>query len=124
VPLLDIIFDRETNKSFFAGRTSLIETRLGVRCPTAIRGVAWAQSEKESHPNQLLSVLAECSVPTSQCIGTDQSQGTVQFILDDALAQFDPRADEIEWTALAFALYLPHVWLGPTSSEHITISPI
>jgi hypothetical protein len=51
--------------------------------------------------------LGELCVPLNTPISTAGGTRTVEAILDDSLANFDLKEKEIEWSALAFALYLP-----------------
>jgi len=45
------------------------------------------QSASEAHPGQLLSVLAELSVPLTQAIHLNkESAATLQIVLDDLIA--------------------------------------
>jgi hypothetical protein len=104
--LLDAVLDPEVGASLM-GAPALIDTRDGVRCRAYERREPRKRKDRQSHEDQLLSVLAEAGVPLGQPLGTASGKHTVQRILDDALAKFDLKQDEIEWSALAFALYLP-----------------
>jgi hypothetical protein len=99
--------DHRVNKVFFPENPSLVQTREGVRCRVAERQNAARQPEREAHVDQLLAVLAEAGVPLTRPLSTARGASTVGALLDDSLANFDLKAGEIEWSALAFALYLP-----------------
>jgi hypothetical protein len=108
VKALDIALDVREGRAFFGPTPCLIETRSGIRSLVTPRSRAdRARSpERQAHVDQLLAALAEAGVSTDHPIATDTRGGTVRSILDDSLANFDLK-QEIEWTALAFALYLP-----------------
>jgi hypothetical protein len=107
VPFLDIILDCEKGRDFFHGEPPLIDTRDGVRCRVSVRRDAQWQRERQAHADQLLAVLAEMGVPLSHPLTTAGGMRSVRHLLDDMLANFDPKQQEIEWSALALALYLP-----------------
>jgi hypothetical protein len=104
--LLDVVLDPLVGADLL-GAPALIDARTGVRCRVYQRSDPRKQKDRQAHEDQLLSVLAETGVPLSQPLSTTSGRQTVQRILDDALAKFDLKQDEIEWSALAFALYLP-----------------
>ena len=108
VKALDIALDVREGRAFFGPNPCLIETRSGIRNLVAPRSRAdRARSpERQAHVDQLLAALAEAGVPTDHPITSGTKGGTVRSILDDSLANFDLK-QEIEWTGLAFALYLP-----------------
>lgn len=105
---LDFALDYDRSRALFHGAATLIDTRDGVRCRVAARALtASRQGEKESHEDQLLAVLAELGVPLDRRLSTEGGDNAVGRLLDDALAKFDLDQPEVEWSALAFALYLP-----------------
>lgn len=108
VQAFDIALDVREGRAFFGPRPCLIETRSGTRNLVAPRprGEGSRMPERQAHIDQLLASLAESGVPTDRPITTDTGPSTVRSILDDSLANFD-LGQEIEWSALAFALYLP-----------------
>jgi hypothetical protein len=105
--LLDLLLDYEKSCAYFKGSPTLIDTREGIRCRVALPRDAHWQRERQAHTDQLLGVLAELGVPLNHAVTTAGGQRTVQRLLDDALANFDPKQQEIEWSAMAFSLYLP-----------------
>jgi hypothetical protein len=104
---LDLILDSRRNRDFFHGNPTLIDTRDGVRCRTYDRDQGAKQAERQAHDGQLLAVLAELGIPLHRPLSTSGGSWTVGRLLDDMLANFDLKAREIEWVALAIALYLP-----------------
>jgi hypothetical protein len=105
--LVAIALDQRTGAPYFGGQPALIDTREGVRCRVAQPLYAKEQPERQAHPGQLLAVLAEVGISLDQPVSTTGGPRSVRQILDDTLANFDPKQTEIEWTALALALYLP-----------------
>jgi hypothetical protein len=107
VPLLDCILQSDRGAESFGGGPVLIDTREGVRCRIVVpRNAGW-QRERQAHEDQLLATLAELGVPLGQVVTTTGGERNVRDILNDTLAKFNPEQREIEWSALALALYLP-----------------
>jgi hypothetical protein len=105
---LEVVVDAEKSRDFFQSEPSLFETKTGVRCRVLERGQAlWKQHERQAHTDQLLAVFAELRIPLSHPIRTVSGKRTVRELLVDALANFALDQKEIEWSALAFILYLP-----------------
>jgi hypothetical protein len=105
--LVAIALDQRAGTDYFGGQPALIDTREGVRCRVVQPLYAKEQPERQAHPGQLLAVLAEVGISLDQPVSTSGGPRSVRRILDDTLAHFDPKQNEIEWTALALALYLP-----------------
>lgn len=82
-------------------RPFLTETRYGVR-PRLRRGPATA-----SHEEHTLAGLAEVGTPLDHPVVTPDRETTLRAILEDALKSFSLNQPEYEWSALAFALYMP-----------------
>ena len=87
-PILELVLNSDASRSHFGGAQALSATRYGARFPRyvgAFLGVN--QSASEAHPGQLLSVLAELSVPLTQAIHLNkESAATLQIVLDDLIA--------------------------------------
>lgn len=64
-------------------------------------------AEREAHRDQLLAVLGEIGIPLDAPVTTDRGPKPLRGLLDDSVANFSLDQGEIEWTALAYALYLP-----------------
>jgi hypothetical protein len=107
VKLLDLALDYERSRAYFRTGPTLIDTRDGVRCRKIEAADLNKRHEKEAHEDQLLAVLAELGVPLSHVLTTSRGTRSVRRLLDDALAKFNLEQAEIEWSALAFALYIP-----------------
>jgi hypothetical protein len=60
----------------------------------------------ESHPGQVLSALAECNVPLTQAITTSDGTFLVSDLVEECAKSFSFDED-IEWRAIALAIYRP-----------------
>jgi hypothetical protein len=105
--LLDVVLEHERGLAHFGGMPTLIDTGYGVRCRTAHPRNVRRQLWREGHPNQFLAVLGEVGVPLNRPLSTGNGRRVVRHLLEDALATFDLEHGQFEWSALAFALYLP-----------------
>lgn len=74
-----------------------------------------------SHVDHTLCTLAEVGVPLDYPIHTATGQNEVRAILEHSLREFSLNQLEYEWSALAYALYLPPVrqWRS-TEGQEIT----
>src|SRR5262249_41994153 len=106
-PWLEVLLDHDRSRARFQGQATLIDTRDGIRCREVERDAGRGQPERQSHPDQLLAVLGELGVPLDRPVSTAGGARTVAALLADSLANFDLDKREPEWTALAYALYLP-----------------
>ena len=104
-PALEIILNHEKALDFFTGGAPLVTTRYGVRCRTLVQRDARWQSEREAHTGQLLAVLAEYNVPLNRALTTSVGEHTVSDILADTIANFSLDEFQLEWNAVALALY-------------------
>ena len=88
----------------------LRDTRYGVRVLTSGEPLK-VSINSEGHCDQLLKVLAECGVPSSETVitATERHQ-TVADLIRDSLSRFS-LLQELEFTSIAYAR-----WLPPTSS--------
>jgi hypothetical protein len=108
-PLVDIALEQDWSKRLFQDDAGLVATREGIHCRVRERTMSPSgRAAHEEHPDQLLDALAEAGVPLDQRLSTaDRAAGTVNDLLDDSLANFSLRQPEIEWSAMAYAVYLP-----------------
>ncbi|AGA28227.1 hypothetical protein [Singulisphaera acidiphila] len=99
-----VLLNSESNQGWFNGSLSFIETRHGLRFvpPSARAG----HPEQQPHTDQVLSILGELGVPLDAMIRTPAGDRPVRALFDDAVAEFQIE-QELEWTAVALALYLP-----------------
>lgn len=101
------------------GVDSLVRTRHGARAMLLNHGFN-GQFERESHRDQFLAVLAEAGISADRSIRLRGGQATVQEMVSDTAANFNATAREIEWTAVALALYLPpkKMWVDKFGQSH------
>jgi len=102
--LLELLLDAAKATGHF-GQSTLIQTRYGVRFPAAARSVR--DPSMEVHQDQTLATLAELGIPLPYPLSVGGRTQTVRDALSDSLANFSLDQEELSWTALAYALYLP-----------------
>jgi hypothetical protein len=84
------------------GTALLVTTPRGIRC-TPHRN----QGARESHRDYCLAVLSELGTPISFPITIAGKSFTFKDMLADSLANCHLGQEEIEWTALTYAMWLP-----------------
>jgi hypothetical protein len=62
-----------------------------------------------SHYDHVLGCLAETGTPLDYPLRTPRQQTTVRAMFDQCLRDFSLNQAEYEWSAMVFALYMPHV---------------
>lgn len=62
-----------------------------------------------SHHDHVLGCLAETGTPLDFPLRTPRQQTTVRAMFDQSLRDFSLNQPEYEWSAMVFALYMPHV---------------
>lgn len=107
IPILAVALGYDESRSHFGGHPTLIDTREGVRCRVIERNHDEDQHERQAHEDQLLAILGEVGVPLDYPVSTAGGRRAVRDLLNDSLAKFDFSEREIEWSALAFAFYVP-----------------
>jgi hypothetical protein len=86
----------------------VLGTPLMVRTPNGLRCTpegGWGA--QESHRDYCLAVLSERGVPASFRMVVGGKPFALKDFLADSVANFHPAQEEIEWTALAYAVWLP-----------------
>ncbi|HEV3303888.1 MAG TPA: hypothetical protein VG055_29815 [Planctomycetaceae bacterium] len=104
-PVLSVLTDNRLS-SLYYGEAVLHRTRYGIRFVTSINQ-SQKESTREHHRDQTLSVLAECGVPLSQPLTFGTETFHLSDVLDDSVANFTLDQDELHWTALAYAIFMP-----------------
>ena len=105
--LMEVICNDEFGKKYFTDGPVLIETSWGLRNRTQVyRDRQW-QSERQSHPGQLLAEMAKQGVSLDQELTTQGSVHTVRDLAYDTIATYSHSEPQIEWTCMALILYLP-----------------
>lgn len=106
----EVMLDTQKAKEYFRGLVPMVTTRYGVRCPTLLLRNSHLQPEREAHVGQLLATFAECGLPLTTPVTTEsRSDHTIADVLNDTLATFTLDEPQIEWVAVALAMYLPPV---------------
>jgi hypothetical protein len=100
--MLELLTDEEAGRAYF-GSPALVRTRTGIRYPPVVGQEKW----QESHRDQVLASFAELGIPLSHPLRLDEGTFSVRDVLRDSIANFHLRQEELVWTALAYALYLP-----------------
>lgn len=102
----------------------LTESRYGVRYHRA--DLAQDGSLGENHRDVFLATYAEVGLPLSTPLRVgDVSKYTVADLLEDSIANFNLGQKEIEWTAIAYALYMPKVGIWRNrDSEQFTLDQL
>lgn len=95
------------------GKSALVSLQVGARFQSRlpVNTPPW----REYHRDQNLSGFAELGLPLSTPLYLrDAGSLVIGDVLQDSLRNFHLRQEEIEWTALAYALYLPprHEWVN------------
>jgi hypothetical protein len=106
--VVDLLLDGDRGARHFGGQPTMVRTPHGARYarydPTLV-GVD--QRARETHRGQVLAVLGGLGVPPGQPVRLPGDEaGTLRMMLDDLTADFS-LGGEIEWEAIALALYLP-----------------
>src|SRR5207248_548404 len=84
---------------------SIVQTRTGARY---LDGTS-AGALRENHRDVFLATFAEAGVPLSTLLNTNlRSSVSLADVLRDSQANFDLAQPEIEWSAIAYALYSPN----------------
>jgi hypothetical protein len=102
--ILSILTDSDLGKRIF-GDVQLVKTPFGVRFPTVVprrRSIA-----DEAHRDQCLATFAEIGVPLSETLTISGERFSVLDALIDSTLNFSLDQDELEWSSVAYVLYLP-----------------
>jgi hypothetical protein len=100
--LLSLLTDSEQATEYF-GNPVLLRTPYGVRPVSDSHFKLAAQA----HRDQLLCCLAQLGIPLGHPIIVERHRCTFGEVLGDSIANFHLRQEELEFTAIAYALYLP-----------------
>lgn len=105
--LLRLFTDDTVGRAYF-GAPLMFRTRYGLR----VKSDSDVGAAREKHYDQTLGCFAQLGLPLSQSIRVDGLTMELRDVLRDSIASFDLRQSEIEWTAIAYASYLPpyRVW--------------
>lgn len=106
VRIIDVLTDCQYWDRFFDGESVLFKTKYGIQCAGATVSYKTLNQKRQSHVDQLIGVFGEIGVPPSFPIFTRQGGGSVGDVIRDSVANFSLQAEELEWTAVAYAQYL------------------
>ena len=105
--ILKLFTDERAGASYF-GQSPLVRTASGVRFPTQEKPPIDDRS-LEQHRDQTLAAFGELGLPLSHPLNLGDRPASLRDVLRDSIANFHPRQEEIAWTAMAYALYLPPI---------------
>lgn len=100
--LLRLLLDSDAATKQF-GQPCFVRTRFGLRVPDHPQ----ESRSDESHRDQTLAVLGHLGLPSDTQITLGNEVGTIREAIHDSIATFDLSIEELEWSALTYALYLP-----------------
>jgi hypothetical protein len=100
--LLAILTDEQSGAAYFPTPPLRI-SRDGVR----LSEVGRRDARDEAHRDQFLAALGQIGIPLSFPLKAHGRAFQVQHLLNDSLANFHLGQEELAWSALAYALYLP-----------------
>lgn len=106
VDLLGVVTD-DVKSQKYLGQLVAVPVRTGVRFPTVPADPRLGTLGDESHRDQCLACLAQLGLPLAYPLHLDGLTYSLQEVLQDSLANFDIHQKELEWTGLAYTLYLP-----------------
>jgi hypothetical protein len=106
VEVLSLLTDAERGRSLFGG-PMLVRTSCGVRYPTLDSTITGRKAWRETHRDQCLAAFGETGVSLTRVIRFGDGEARLRDVLRDSIAGFHLKQEELVWTALAYALYLP-----------------
>ncbi len=117
--VLRLLTDSEFGRSFF-GAPAIKRTRHGIEFVSAALTLEEHTRATESHRDQCLASLGELGVPLSTPITVGEEKLTLEAALTDSLANFHLKQNELQWTAIAYALYVPprKEWVNKFGERH------
>lgn len=102
---LSVLLDQDLSLRYF-GHYSVVKTRTGARFPTMSQ-TGYGTLGDESHRDQCLASLAEFGIPLSTPLRVDGQEFTLLNVLEDSVANFHIEQSELEWSVVAYAMYMP-----------------
>lgn len=109
--------DEETARQFF-GKSPLIETSQGIRYALYDQ-FSVNVDLGEAHKDQCLATFAALDLPLSTPVKLNGKSYSLADVLSDSLASFELNQRELEWSAMAFAKYVPPrpAWTNAAGKE-------
>jgi hypothetical protein len=119
--MLEVLTNEQRAQQIF-GAPPMIRTDFGVRyLPIRPSDRLLSDSQSgESHRDQFLASMADLGVSLDQTIVMQHGTFSLRDVLSDSLAQFHLDQDELQWSAFAYAAYLPPQarWLNRYGEEY------
>jgi hypothetical protein len=105
--ILSLFTEERAGEAYF-GRSPLVRSASGIRYPTMDRA-ATADRSLEQHRDHTLAAFGELGLPLSYPLKVGGRPASLRDVLRDSIANFHLGQEEIAWTAMAYALYLPPI---------------
>lgn len=105
--ILKLLTEERAGAAFF-GQSPLVRTASGVRFPSQEKPSIDDRS-LEQHRDQTLAAFGELGLPLTYPLKVGDRPASLRDVLRDSIANFHRRQEEIAWTAMAYALYLPPI---------------
>lgn len=102
--MLYVFLDSEQMASNFGSGNALQQTPYGWRFLTPLTSSPIGQA----HPDQVLSMLAECGVDSTRSIKHPYEEIRLSNLIEDCAARFRIENSEIAWSTLVMLLYYPN----------------
>lgn len=114
--LKPLIHSEEGGRVF--GKAALVKVPTGARYLT--RTPPDEPRWREYHRDQNLASFGELGLPLSTSLMIEGKQVPLRLLLQDSIANFHLQQRELEWTGIAYALYLPPVagWTNRFGEEY------
>lgn len=103
--VLPLLLNSHAGAGYF-GTSPMARTRDGFRFLLQNEAL-FRGASAESHRDHCLAALGELGVPSSSPVTVGDESLALEDALRDSVANFHLGQEEIEWTALAYTLYLP-----------------
>jgi hypothetical protein len=103
--ILECLTDEECGRAYF-GYPPFVETRNGIQYLPR-DGPSTPFGWRENHRDYVLASFAELGLPLSFSITFPHTASCLREVLLDSMANFHLNQEEIQWTALAYSLYMP-----------------
>jgi hypothetical protein len=105
--ILKLLTDDGASSAYFDQRP-VVRTPNGVRFPT-MRDIPSDNRSMERHRDHTLAALGELGLPLSHPLRVGGGMASLRDVLTDSVANFHLGQAELDWTAIAYALYLPPI---------------
>jgi hypothetical protein len=104
--LLRLLTEEQSGIAHF-GESPLVHTPIGLRFPCLDPHRPSRDRSMEQHRDQTLAAFGELGLPLTYPLKIGEQVRSLREVLRDSIANFHLGQEEIAWTAIAYALYLP-----------------